>query len=66
MTAKGIDRDPVRSSHAHMVKASGLRWLGCLVLTPIAWASRVWAMPCLTVLCPSERFYAQHGRRHQT
>jgi DDE superfamily endonuclease len=66
ITAKGIYRDPVRSSHAHMVKASGLRWLGCMLLTPIAWAQRVWAWPCLTVLCPSERFYEQHGRRHQT
>jgi hypothetical protein len=66
ITAKGIYRDPVRSSHAHMVKASGLRWLGCMLLTPIAWAQRVWALPCLTVLCPSERFYEQHGRRHHT
>jgi hypothetical protein len=63
--AKGIYRDPVRSSHAHMVKASGLRWLACMVLTPLAWADRVWALPFLTVLCPSERFYAQRGRRHQ-
>ena len=66
MTAKGIYRDPVRSSHAHVVKASGLRWLGCMLLTPIAWANRVWALPFLTVLCPSKRFYAQRGRRHQT
>jgi hypothetical protein len=66
ITAKGIYRDPVRSSHAHMVKASGLRWLGCMLLTPIAWANRVWALPFLTVLCPSERFYEQRGRRHQT
>jgi hypothetical protein len=66
ITAKGIYRDPVRSSHAHLVKASGLRWLGCMVLTPIAWANRVWALPFLTVLCPSERFYAQRGRHHQT
>ncbi len=64
ITAKGIYRDPVRSSHAHMVKASGLRWLGCMLLTPIAWAQRVWALPFLTVLCPSERCYAQRGRRH--
>src|ERR671930_2224352 len=49
-----------------MVRASCLRWLGCMVLTPIAWAQRVWALPFLTVLCPSERFYEQHGRRHQT
>ena len=49
-----------------MVKASGLRWLGCRLLTPIAWANRVWALPLLTVLCPSERFYAQRGRRQHT
>src|SRR6266446_8924725 len=58
ITAKGIYRDPVRSSHAHVVKASGLRWLACMVLTPLSWADRVWALPFLTALCPSERFYA--------
>jgi DDE superfamily endonuclease len=66
MTAKGIYRDPVRSSPAQMVKASGLRWLGGMVLTPIAGAKRGWALPFLTVLCPSERCYAQRGRRHHT
>ncbi|MGE3538963.1 MAG: transposase [Candidatus Tectimicrobiota bacterium] len=65
ITAKGIYRDPVRSSHAYFVKGSGLRWLACMVLAPLAWADRVWALPLLTVLCPSERFYAQRGRRHQ-
>src|SRR5215813_10918932 len=65
ITAKGIYRNPVRSSHAHFVKVSGLRWLVCMVLAPLSWANRVWALPCLTVLCPSERFYEQRGRRHQ-
>ncbi len=65
ITAKGISRDPVRSSHTHFVKVSGLRWLACMVLAPLAWADRVWALPFLTVLCPSERFYEQRGRRHQ-
>jgi len=65
ITAQGIYRDPVRSSHAHMVKASGLRWLACMLLSPLSWAERVWALPFLTVLCPSERFYEQRGRRHQ-
>jgi hypothetical protein len=66
ITAKGIYRDPVRSSHAHFVKVSGLRWLACMLLTPLSWADRIWALPFLTVLCPSERFYAQRGRRHHT
>jgi len=29
IAAKGIYRDPVRSSDSHLVKASGLRWLRC-------------------------------------
>jgi hypothetical protein len=65
ITAKGISLDPVRSSHSHFVKVSGLRWLACMLLSPLSWAERVWALPFLTVLCPSERFYAQRGRRHQ-
>ena len=66
IAAKGIYRDPVRSSHAHFVKGSGLRWLGCLLLTPMPWAHRVWALPCMMVMCPSERFDEQRGRRPQT
>jgi hypothetical protein len=65
ITAQGISRDPVRSSHAHVGKASGLRWLACMVLVPLSWADRVWALPLLTALCPSERFYEQRGRHHQ-
>jgi len=49
-----------------MVKASGLRWLSCMLLVPVTWANRVWALPFMTVLCPSERFYEQRGRRHQS
>lgn len=65
ITAKGIYRDPVRSSHSHLVKASGLRWLCCMLLITIPWAGAVWGLPCLTVLCPSERYYTERGRRHQ-
>ena len=64
--AKGIYRDPVRSSHSHFVKVNGLRWLCCMLLMPMAWANRVWALPFLSVLCPSERFYEQRGRRPQS
>jgi len=38
--ARGIYRDPVRSSHSHTVKASGLRWLSLMLLAPIPWAKR--------------------------
>jgi len=60
--ARGIYRDPVRSSASHLVKASGLRWLSLMWLTPIPWAQRLWALPVLTVLAPSERYYEPSGR----
>jgi DDE superfamily endonuclease len=63
--AKGIYRDPVRSSKGHFVKASGLRWLGLMLLVPIPWAGRVWALPFLTALAPSERYCRERGRRHK-
>ena len=34
ISAKGIYRDPVRSSDGHFVKASGLRWLSLMLLAP--------------------------------
>jgi hypothetical protein len=45
IAAKGIDRDPVRSSDSHFVKASGPLWMSLMVLAPIPWAGRVWALP---------------------
>ena len=63
--AKGIYRDPVRSSQSHFVKASGLRWLSLMLLTPIPWAKRVWALPFLTALAPSERYYEGRVRKHK-
>jgi hypothetical protein len=65
ITAKGIYRDPVRSSHSHFVKASGLRWLSLMLTVRIPWAERVWALPVLTALCPSERYYEDRGRSHK-
>ena len=65
ISAKGIYRDPVLSSHGHFVKASGLRWLSLMLLVPISWAGRVWALPFLTALAPSERYCRERGRRHK-
>ncbi len=65
IAARGIYRDPVRSSHGHFVKASGLRWVSLSLLAPIPWAGRVWALPFLTVLAPSERFARKRGGRHK-
>jgi hypothetical protein len=66
ISAKGIYHDPLRSSKSHFVKASGLRWLSCMLLVKIPWAAAIWALPFLTVLCPSARYYEKRGRQGQT
>jgi hypothetical protein len=63
--AKGIYRDPVRSSKSHFVKASGLRWISMMFLVRVPWAMRIWALPFLTVLAPSERYYESSPGRHK-
>lgn len=63
--AKGIYRDAVRSSDSFFVKASGLRWISFMLLTEVPFARKVWALPFLTVLCPSERYHLERGIRHR-
>jgi hypothetical protein len=65
IAAAGIYRDPVRSSHSHFVKVNGLRWVCLMLLVPIPWAGRVWALPFLSALAPSERYTQRHGCRHK-
>src|SRR3712207_4463289 len=52
-------------SHGHFVKASGLRWLSVMLVAPVSWAGRAWALPFLTVLAPSERSARERGGRHK-
>ena len=61
----GIYRDAVRSSRSQLVKASGLRWISLMWLGHVPWAGRHWALPVLTVLAPSARYYHQQGHRHK-
>ncbi len=65
ISALGIYRDAVRSSRSYVVKASGLRWVSLMWLGHIPWAGRRWALPFLTVLAPSERYYQERGRPHK-
>jgi len=66
IAAKGIYRDPVRSSKEFFVKTSGLRWISMQLLASIPWARQVWALPFLTVLAPSERYHQKRQMRHKT
>lgn len=64
--AKGRYRDAVRSSEKVVVKCYGLKWISMMLLVPLPWSSRVWALPFLTVLAPSKRANEAAGRRHKT
>jgi DDE superfamily endonuclease len=65
ISAKGIYRDPVRSNRGHFVKASALRWVCVMLLAPVPWASRVWALPFLCALAYSERYATEHSKHHK-
>ena len=66
IAAKGIYRDPARSNHSHLVKTSALRWACLTLLAEVPWASRVWALPFVCALAPSERYAQERGRRHKS
>jgi hypothetical protein len=63
---RGVYRDAVRSSQSFFVKSNGLRWVCLMLLVPIRWAQRTWALPFFSVLAPSERYDEEHGKRHKT
>lgn len=63
---KGVFRDPVRSSHKYTVHVFGLRWMSMMVLVSVPWTERIWALPFLTVLAPSEKTNQANGKRHKT
>jgi DDE superfamily endonuclease len=65
IAAKGIYRDPVRSSKDCFVKVSGLRWLSLMIVARVPFARAAWGLPFLTVLCPSERAAGKAGQRHK-
>jgi hypothetical protein len=65
ISAKGIYRDPARSSRSHLVKTSALRWVCLTLLAEVPWTCRVWALPFLSALAPSERYCQERGKRHK-
>ena len=64
--AKGRYRDAVRSTKGTVVKCYGLKWINLMLLVPLPWSTRPWALPFLTLLAPSERANTKAKRRHKT
>jgi hypothetical protein len=64
ITAKGCYRDAVRSTKKHVMRCFGLKWVTMMLLVPVPWSRRVWALPFLTAWCrPAEK---SSRRRHKT
>jgi hypothetical protein len=64
--AKGCHRDAVRSTQGEVVKCLGLKWICLMLLVPLPWSPRPWALPFLTLLAPPARADEKAGRRHKT
>jgi hypothetical protein len=64
--AKGIYRDAVRSSQSKVISCFGLKWECMMLIVPLPWCKRPWALPFLTVLSPSKKANEKAGRRHKT
>ena len=52
-----------RATSSRRAGCAGFR---CRCLAEIPWAGRIWGLPFLTVLAPSERYNLERGRRHKT
>jgi hypothetical protein len=66
ISAKGCYRDACRSSHSLVIKCFGLKWLCAALIIKLPWNNRYWALPFMTVLCPSKKHDEQKGLKHKT
>jgi hypothetical protein len=63
---KGVFRDAVRSSRKKVVHCHGLRWVAMMLLVPVPWSRRPWALPFFTVQAPSEKTCRKLGKPHKS
>ncbi|MBW1746075.1 MAG: transposase [Deltaproteobacteria bacterium] len=64
--SKGCYRDAVRSTGKNVVKCFGLKWISMMLIVPLPWSKRPWALPFLTVLASAKRYNEANGKRHKT
>src|SRR5918999_4887400 len=64
INAKGCYRDAVRSTKKHVIHCFGVKWVSMMLLVPVPWGRRMWALPFLTTLCWPAEYRGR--RRHKT
>jgi hypothetical protein len=66
ISIRGHYRDSLASSKGRSVSASGIRWIVLALVVVVPWASRPWALPILSLPCPTPKVSLKLGRRHKT
>ncbi|OGT34678.1 MAG: hypothetical protein A3C44_05635 [Gammaproteobacteria bacterium RIFCSPHIGHO2_02_FULL_39_13] len=64
--AKGCYRDACRSTQKLVVKCFGLKWVCLMLVVPLPWCTRPWALPFMTILAPSKKANEARNREHKT
>ncbi len=62
---KARSHDAVRSSAGHTVTTRGIRWLCVCALVRVPWSGRPWALPVLTIPCPTPAVSRTLGKRRR-
>lgn len=66
ITAKGCYRDACRSTEKVIIKCFGLKWVCLMLVVPLPWCKRPWALPFMTLLVPSKKYNEKKNRIHKT
>lgn len=64
--AKGCYRDACRSTEENTITCYGLKWVCLMLIVPLPWCKRPWALPFMTILAPSKKCNDARGREHKT
>ena len=64
--AKGCYRDACRSTEKVVVKCFGLKWICLMLIVPLPWCQRPWALPFMTLLAPSKKCDEARNKKHKT
>ena len=63
---KGRFHDATRSQSGHVVTSDGIHWVCVMLLTPVPWSRRRWALPFLAIPTFTPAISAKLGKLHRT
>jgi hypothetical protein len=63
---KGRFHDAARSQKGHVVTSEGIHWLCMMLVVPLPWSRRAWALPFLSVPTLTPATSAKLGKQHRT